>query len=304
VLAIAVVHAGAPEGFPLVSFSPSNVLRNNNGAVYVLIFGAFMGFESTTIFSEEARGGQRAVRRATFIAVAFIACFYAVMTAIVVAAYGASAIAQMAQQDPSNLVVNLFIRYTPQLIVEAMHLLLLGSAFAALLALHNVANRYFYALGRDRLLPAWLGTTHATYKSPWRAGVLQSGLAVAFIGLTAVLGVDPYLGLLLWGSALGLIGIVFLWALCSAATVAYLRRSDHSESAWNTVVAPLVASSVLALVFALALRNIDFLTGGPPLVDWLLLGAVASAFGVGIMASLSMRRRHPHHYAKFAEGRH
>ena len=43
-----------------------------------------------------------------------------------------------------------------------MELLLLVSLFAAFLALHNVATRYLFALGRARLLPSVLGRTAAT----------------------------------------------------------------------------------------------------------------------------------------------
>jgi amino acid transporter len=225
------------------------------------------------------------------------------MTAVVVAAYGADAIEYAAESNPANLVVNLFIRHTPPLIVEAMHLLLLGSAFAALLALHNVANRYLYTLGRERLLPQWLAATHVRYKSPWRAGLMQSLLAVSMIVLTVVLGVDPYLGLLLWGSALGLIGIIFLWTLCAAAIVLYMHRHGHLEALWSSTVAPLGAFGVLVTILVLALSNVSFLTAATPLVDRLLLGAGALAFGLGIGASLSMRYRHPDHYAKFAAGR-
>ncbi len=303
VLAVAVCRAGGPEGFPRVSFTPSNVLQlNERGAMYALIFGAFMGFESTTIFSEEARGGYPTVRRATFIAVGFIALFYASMTAIVVTGYGASIIQQKATQDPVNLVVNLFVRYTPPLIVQAMRLLLLGSAFAALLALHNVANRYFYALGRDRLLPKWLATTHEKHKSPWLAGLVQSVLAIVCICSTVALGVDPYLGFLMWGGALGLLGIIFLWALCSAAIVIYMYRHDHGESLWSTRVAPLAALSALLGTLWLALANFSFLTGAGPLVDTLLISTAVVAFVLGAGVALRMRTSHPFHYRHLAEG--
>jgi amino acid transporter len=302
VLAVAVGVSGGPEGFPKESFAPSNVLQLNKGAMYTLIFGAFMGFESTTIFSEEARGGHRTVRRATFIAVGFIAAFYSLMTAVVVTAYGASGIQQKAADDPVNLVVNLFVQYTPSAVADAMHLLLLGSAFAALLALHNVANRYFYALGREHLLPKMLATTHPKYKSPWFAGIVQSLLAVIFIGLTRVFGVDPYLGLLLWGSALGMLGIIFLWALCSAAIVVYMHRHNHAEGVWSTKAAPLVAFIALAATLTLALANFTLLTGATPRVNTLLVGVGVLAFAVGIGDALSMRRRHPTHYARLTEG--
>ena len=209
---------------------------------------------------------------------------------------------QKAADDPVNLVVNLFVQYTPSAVTDAMHLLLLGSAFAALLALHNVANRYFYALGREHLLPKMLATTHPKYKSPWFAGIVQSLLAVVFIGLTRVFGVDPYLGLLLWGSALGMLGIIFLWALCSAAIVVYMHRHNHVEGVWSTKAAPLVAFIALAATLILALANFTLLTGATPRVNTLLVGVGVLAFAVGIGDALRMRHRHPTHYARLTEG--
>jgi amino acid transporter len=302
VLAVAVVHRGGHEGFPLAPYAPSNVLRPDKAAMFALIFGSFMGFEATTIFSEEARGGVRTVRRATFIAVGFISVFYSLMTAVVVMAYGASSIQRLAERDPVNLVVNLFVEYTPAWMTSLMQILLLGSAFAALLALHNVANRYFYALGRERLLPKVLSRTHGVYQSPWVAGLCQSSLAVVLIVLTLACGVDPYLGLLLWGSALGLVGIIFLWALCSAAVIVYFRRHAEDGNVWATFVAPLVALVALVAVFALALMNFSFLTGATAQVNDWLLSVMSAAFILGLGVTLRMRSRNPRHYAALAAG--
>jgi amino acid transporter len=219
-----------------------------------------------------------------------------------VTAYGATAIQAKAKADPVNLVVNLFSRYTPAVIVNAMHILLLGSAFAALLALHNVANRYFYSLGREHLLPGMLGVTHSKHRSPWLAGLTQSVLAALFIGLTLLFGVDPYLGLLLWGSALGLVGIIFLWALCSAAIFVYMRGRRCSEGLWQTKVAPLVAFLALTCVLMLAFDNVSFLTGATALVNNLLIGGGVLAFVFGIVGALRMRIRHPVRYERLAQG--
>ena len=299
VLAGAVAMDGS-SGFPVQSFAPGTVLEPHNGAMFALIFGAFMGFESTTIFSEEARGGHRTVRRATYLAVAFIAVFYALMSAVIVAAYGVGNIQAQAEADPINLVVNLFARYTSPALVDVMNVLLLGSAFAALLALHNIANRYFFAMAREGLLPRRLAVTHATRQSPWLAGVAQSALALVFIGLTVWCGVDPYLGLLLWGSALGMLGIILLWALCSLAVLLYLRRHRQGEGVWTATLAPAASCLALSLILGLAVVNITLLTGASDLVNALLLGSGALAFVIGVGIALWLRARHPQRYAQLA----
>ncbi|GAA3367115.1 hypothetical protein GCM10020367_68800 [Streptomyces sannanensis] len=46
------------------------------GGMFVLVLGAFIGFEGTAIYSEEAREPKRTIPRATYLAVAFLALFY------------------------------------------------------------------------------------------------------------------------------------------------------------------------------------------------------------------------------------
>jgi len=302
VLALRVYALGGPEGFPAESFAPRGLLQPGGGALFVLVFGAFMGFESTIIFSEEARGGFSAVRRATFMAVGFIAVFYAVITTAIVLAYGAGAVQGAAADDPANLVLAVFERYVPSSLVDATRLLLLGSAFAALLALHNVANRYLFTLGREGVLPARLSRTHPAYKSPWVAGLVQSSLAVAVIAATELSGTDPYLGLLLWGSALGLTGIIFLWALCALAIVAASPEGTRAGGWWSARIAPSLALCAIAAVLVSALGSLPFLTGAGPGVNAGLLGAGVLALAGGIGRALHLKRSDRAAYLRLSAG--
>lgn len=301
ILAGYVLAKGGPQGFTLTSFDPGNVLRPENGAMFALVFGAFMGFESTAIFSEEARGGASTVRRATYVAVAFIALFYAFITWIVVTAYGPSQIGDAANADPVNLVSALFGSYTPGPFTDIMQILLLGSAFAALLALHNATNRYFYAMGRSELLPGVLGRTHPVRKSPWVAGLVQSAIALIVIVGCAVTGVDPYLGLLGGGSALGFVGIIGLWALCCAAVIRYLRANASQVGLWSSTVAPGLGLIGLLTVLVLVLTNFSLLSGMDTTMNAVLLGLAAAGLLGGPLLALRLRRRRPRAYDRLTE---
>lgn len=303
VMAIAIFATGGPEGFTTDSFNSTEVLKPENGAMFALIFGAFMGFESTAIYSEEAKGGARTVRKATYISVGFIGVFYAIMTYAIVVGYGQSKIQSAAEADPVNLVVNLFTTYTSPFVVEATNVLLLLSAFAALLALHNASNRYFYSLGRESLLPAAFGRTHPKTHAPWVAGIVQSALSLAVIALFALLGLDPYLGLLLWGSGLGFLGIMFLWALCSLAITVYLRKNAPEAGFWKTTAAPLLSFLALSTVVVLVLTNFDVMTGAGTLTNSILIGLAALSFVAGVIRALYLRARRPSIYAKLAQNR-
>jgi amino acid transporter len=299
-LAVRIGIEGGPEGFPAESFAPAGLLQPGSGAMFVLVFGAFMGFESTIIFSEEARGGFPTVRRATYISVAFIAGFYAIVTTAIVIAYGASAVQGAAIEAPARLVLAVFERYVPALLVDATRVLLLGSAFAALLALHNVANRYLLMLGREGLLPTILSRTHAVHRSPWVAGLVQSFLAVAVIAATKLSGTDPYLGLLLWGSALGLMGIILLWALCAIAIIAGSITRGGSDDWWRCRIAPGLALCAIGAVLVSALSSPSLLTGAGVPVNAALLGMGVLALVGGLGRALYLRRTDSAAYALLA----
>lgn len=291
VLAVAIFRDGGPAGFSAEPFSPSTVLDPGNGPMYGLIFGAFMGFESTVIYSEETSGGARTVRRATYTVVALIGVFYAVLAYAVVTAYGAADIGSAAAADPAGLVLALFDRYTPAWFGDVVAVLLLLSAFAALLALHNASNRYVYALGRERLIPSVFGRTHPGTRSPWIAGVSQSVIAAVVLVVCVVLDVDPYLGLLLWGSALGFLGIIALWALCTLAIVVHMRRSHPEVDRWRALVAPLLASVALTVVLVLVIANFDLFSGGTPAVDATLFILAGLSVVGGVARALYLRAR-------------
>ncbi|GLY81014.1 amino acid permease [Actinoallomurus iriomotensis] len=301
VMAVCVLAKGGAGSTSFTSFSPGTVLTPENGAMFTLVFGAFMGFESTAIFSEEARGGIRTVRRATYIAVAFIAVFYAFITWTIVQAFGAGAIQGAAEKDTANLVTGVFDRYTPGPIAAVTQILLITSAFAALLALHNAANRYLFALGRERLVPAAFGRTHPRTRSPHLAGAVQTVLAAVVVVVWAVFGLDPYLGLLLWGSAIGFLGIIALWALCCLAVITYLRRNVPETGLWRGLIAPGLSFLALCLIFVLTVANISLLTGGGTVTNAVVLGLCVLAFVAGIVSALSLRARAPQRYAGLAE---
>src|SRR5690606_40511364 len=60
VLAAPVLWKGGAEGFDLDSFAPTAIFAGGGtGAMFAIVFGAFIGFESTAIYSEEARDPKR-----------------------------------------------------------------------------------------------------------------------------------------------------------------------------------------------------------------------------------------------------
>src|SRR6202022_248799 len=69
---------------------------------------------------------------------------------------------------------------------QALSILIITGSFACGMAFHNPAPRYFYSRGREKVLPAALGTTHPKYKSPHIASITQTVIAAVIIVLFAI----------------------------------------------------------------------------------------------------------------------
>lgn len=69
-------HGGA-HGLSMVSFTPHALMSGSTTIGLLICFACFMGFEATTIYSEEANNPERTVPRATYLAVLIIGLFYA-----------------------------------------------------------------------------------------------------------------------------------------------------------------------------------------------------------------------------------
>ncbi|WP_353987710.1 APC family permease [Ruicaihuangia caeni] len=300
VLAIAVIASDKSGPVPVEALNPGLILRPESAAMFALIFGAFMGFESTAIYSEEVKGGARTVRRATYIVVAFIGLFYGFMALVVLTAYGFDGIDAAAADDPVGLVVQLFAVFTNPVVYEVMNILLILSAFAALLALHNASNRYVFTLGREGIIPRVFAHTGAKTSSPWVAGMLQSAVALAVLLFCIFGNVDPYTGLLLLGSAIGFLAIILLWALCSLSVLRYLRRTHPDEGLWRTTIAPALAFIGLVAATVAVIVNFDLYSGGDPVTNIVVFTLTILAAVGGIARALYLKRNKPEVYAVLA----
>ncbi|WP_371827548.1 APC family permease [Amycolatopsis sp. WQ 127309] len=141
---------GARTGLDVHAFHPSVVFSGSAGIAFLFAFNAFVGFEATGLFSEEARDPHRTISRATYTAIVLIGVFAAVTTWAVVSATGVEQAGAAARDHLSagDLVFAISGTDLGPVLTDVMMLLLVVSLFAALLALHNSATRYLFALGR------------------------------------------------------------------------------------------------------------------------------------------------------------
>ena len=95
IVAVVILIKGGPEPASIAPFLPKNIFASGAGAMFVLAFGAFIGFEGTAIYAEEARDPFRTIPRATYVSVGFLALFYGFITWTITLAYGAKVMVQV-----------------------------------------------------------------------------------------------------------------------------------------------------------------------------------------------------------------
>jgi amino acid transporter len=163
ILDAAILIQGGQGGTAPLTATPFTWASFTSGSIAIALlfnFASFIGFEATTIYSEEAKDPKRTVPRATYVAVLTIGIFYTLTTYLMVEGQGAAGLQEYLaglQPDPTAFLFVLGTTYIGAALTTVMSLLFISSVFAALLAFHNAVARYLYALGREGLVPAQLG---------------------------------------------------------------------------------------------------------------------------------------------------
>jgi amino acid transporter len=252
-----------------------------------------MGFEATTIYSEEARDPEQTVPRATYLSVLVIGIFYAFTTWCMVNGTGPDKLMETlgGLADPTTFIFILSDQYVGSGLTTIMSLLLVSSVFAALLAFHNAAARYFYVMGREGLLPAALGRTHGVHQSPHAGSVLQTILGIAVLAVFVIAGQDPILALFVWLTNLATLGVIVLMALVSFAVIVFYKRNPTlAPSAFKALLAPLVAGILLAIIAYAVVTHFDLLTGASPALSIGLPILVPVAAIIGAIVAFQLKQ--------------
>lgn len=299
-LAGGVLLRGGADGLSAASLAPGNVLVPGTAAVLAFAFIAFTGFESTVIYRREARDPGRTIPRATCIAVCFLAVFYAFVVWAVIQAFGDARVVAAAADDPGGLFFSAITTYVGAWAADLMHVFIVTSVIASLLAFHNAVNRYCLALAEEGVLPARLAAVHPRHGSPYVAGAAQTALGLVVVLAFALAGADPYTQLLLWVNTPGGIGVMVLQLLASIAVPCYFRRVPHTEGVVRTLVAPVTAAVLLTAATGLVVSRIDAFTGASAAVNTALVAVVPGVFLLGLLLALRLRRGRPEAYARFA----
>ncbi|KQO96795.1 APC family permease [Leifsonia sp. Leaf264] len=298
VLAVVILAQGGADGITFGTFDAGNLFNPGMFAILGVGFAAFMGFESTALYREEARDPEKTIPRATYISVIFMAVFYGFILWAIIIGLGESQAVAAAGENPAGLVFAEAGHYLGAWAELVMYLLILTSVYASQLAFHNAINRYTFSLARDGVLPKALHRVDAATGSPVVSGLVQTVLAVIVVGAFAVFGLDPYLQLLLWVNSPGVIGIIALQVLTCVAVVVFFVRNRELARKWYVIPAAIVSGVLQLGILYVLCSSFDLLTAAGPAVNAILIAITPVTFLVGIVLALVWKRTRPDVYAR------
>jgi amino acid transporter len=289
-------HGGAPSLAPL---APSSLFTTGVGAVFAFSIAVFTGFEGAAAYSEEVRQPRKTVARSTYFAVLLTAVLYTASALAMADAAGPADIIGAAQSQGPGLLFGLSAERLGGLFSDLAYVLFLTSQFASLLSFHNSIARYFFALGREGVLPEVLARTNRRTGAPAAGSLLQTALGLLVVAVFAAAGRDPFTELFSWLGTMASAGVVFVLAAVSVSVIGFFRRRRHDEPAWRHTVAPALAAVSLLAVLVLIIWNFDVLLGtaGDSPLRWILPGILLLAAVIGFIRGSVLRSRKPAVYA-------
>ncbi len=315
VFAIGVLSASSGTNFNTESLNIFNVTQAvaeqkvgdvaiGAGLAAVGIFMAFwswVGFEMAPNYAEESRDPKSIIPKSLYFSVIGLGLFYTLISWCAVSAYPTEGdMLAKAVGDSSNFFLSPIETFVGSWAKELMWFLIMTSSFACGMAFHNTASRYMYSLGREGVLPAALGTTHAEYKSPYRASIVQSVLAAFWILMFVLfMGAnDPsaqaYVGVYTMLAVLGTALLLILQAVVSIAIIAYFQKNGGGN-VFSTMIAPAIAFVSQAYLVYLLFSNISILGGSAQffsMIPWISLAIIV----VGLIWGFILKSANPTAY--------
>ena len=273
-------HPFSPYGLTGVSFFGKTLFGQTDAAGQplgmlaggALIFFAYIGFDSVSTHSEEARNPQRDVPKGIIISLVLCTVLYISVTAVLTG---------MVPYNKLDINAPVADAFKQKGLTWAQLLISLGAVAgitSVVLVTMLSQARILLAMARDGLLPAkFFAAVHKRFRTPWKSTIVTG----IFVGTTAaLLPIDVLLTLVNIGTLLAFV------IVCSAVLI--MRRTHpNAERPFRAPLVPLVPilgiAICLLLMFSLPAEN------WLRLFVWLLIG-LAIYFGYGRRHSVMARR--------------
>ncbi len=273
---IAIVRAGS-HNTPTV-FTPTASPTGFSGVGLGVVFGilSFIGFDAAATLGEETRNPRRNVPLAVGGALVLVGVFYVFIMYALTVGYGLTNPTnyQAFLSDP-NPIVTLAHNNTPWL-QQIVDVCALAGLFSCLLAIHNTTIRIIFSMGRDKVLPGWLGKVHSRWFSPYTAIIAQTIFTLAFgfgIGLWLGPGATGAYG---FTGAIGTVAIVIVYMMCNIALIRYFFRLPERNWLLHVIIPILGVAALAYPLWAVAQPGQQYPYNLVPyiVITWLVLGVI------------------------------
>jgi amino acid transporter len=220
-----------------------------------VVFGflSFAGFEAAATLGEEAREPRRDIPRAILWVAVFGGLYFIFVTAVEVMGFGTDAKGTRAFINSGSLLGDLGSQFVAGWVGELITIGAAVSAFGCALACVVGATRLLYALSRDEVGPAPLGTVSPGSGVPARSTATVALGAYVIIALGwFVFGVAPF-DLFVASGTIGTLILLLVYALATIGAAKLLFSSgERLVAAWEVIV-PFLA---LVLIGYTLFRNV------------------------------------------------
>ncbi|CAN5682179.1 hypothetical protein BH20ACT12_BH20ACT12_00460 [soil metagenome] len=256
VILIRLATGTAPNGNTL-DFSVFTVPGGTGtSAVFLgVVFGflSFAGFEAAATLGEEAQEPRRDIPRAILGVAIFGGLYYVFVTAIEVMGFGTDAKGVENFIASGSLLGDLGSQFVAGWVGELITIGAAVSAFGCALACIVGATRLLYALSRDEVGPAPLGTVSSRSGVPARSTATVAIGAYVIIALGwFVFGVAPF-DLFVASGTIGTLILLLVYALATIGAAKLLFLSGERQVAAWEVIVPFLALVVIGYTL---LRNV------------------------------------------------
>src|ERR687885_2013536 len=257
-------HPFAPYGYTGVSFFGKSVLGDFTGpggeplgmfAGAAIIFFAYIGFDSVSVHSEEAKNPAKDVPIGIIASLIICTILYIAVSAVL------TGMVPYNQIDINAPVVEAFKSAG---VVWMQYLVAFGAMTgitSVLLVMMLSQPRVMLALARDGLVPrGFFGDIHPKFRTPWKSTIL-TGLFVA-----SMAGFIP-LSIL---AEMTSIGTLFAFVIVCGAVIVMRKTNPNAERPFRAPLVPLIPilgiATCLLLMFSLPYEN------WVRLIIWLVIG--------------------------------
>jgi amino acid transporter len=282
VMSLGILGQGGSDGLSVEPILPWNAFQGVAPGIGIFFaFWSWVGFEAAPNYAEESRDPVRIIPIAVYFSCIAVGTLYTVAAWAILSGYGpknqiTEAFNNGTSDPPVSTVINGHesivnadtLTFFPtsalvgQFVADAMSYLIITGALACGMALGNAGGRYWYAMGREGILPKALGRTHPTHKSPYISLFVMYAIVTAILLIFWFTDRAP-LEAYGWLAVQGVIWILLVQALAGLSTFFYFRKHYPDEMhPIKTIAAPWIAFIAQLAVLYLLYDNLDFLASG------------------------------------------